>query len=445
MDKFFESYRNKAEAERGLPFKEADWNLLDQKLRRENSMPLPFFVWPLIAGLSTAALLFFLWTGTKLKTINNTSEPSSDSMISHPSTILQDTIYIERPVYITRIVNKYIDKSLSKTSTPSQLAQKNQSNQIAEPGNLVELEDLTSKNTHLQQIIENQSKRIQDLNEVLNKYSDIAKKPSNVHLIDGNEVTDTSQASVAGDDQKNKDSSAPISTNIAVSPSAKDLEVPIAVSLPLAGDTLSKWQKFVRTMTPVGLDLNVQGGMPFLLHHQIHNQYGYLFRSKANLVLRSGMEIQAGLTYSKFYYETSMMDERLGAPHIDAPLNDFKFFKVEVQRPSINVDLGLYYNLIQHRRLTPIVGMGLGYNIPLESKLGYDFVSTNPPLEYPFDTLYTPKIITPYTLQWHGGIKYAINRRWSFAVNTTVYNKLSKNDLLSSRVDLYTGIIYRLY
>lgn len=423
MDKFFESYRKKAEEVRDLPFKESDWNLLEKKMDLKERVPIPFIFWSFLIGLSLAALLFFLRRGA-LPAWDVQPIAIQDSNHVKLGKSTPDTIYIEKPIYITKVVTKHIDsKSSLVKETNGDIAETQ-----THPTEVIVA--LNLKNQSLQRFIDQQTEYIKTLKESMAQNTDLATKHDTVEVAIERALPEKLSGSI---------------NTTFKSPSPKEMEIPIAVSLPLASDTMGPWRKFLQFIQPVGLDWGFQGGVPLLMNQRLKNRPGFLISSKTSLSTKGGLELQAGISLIKLYYESSTMDIRLGVPILNTPKNDFKFYKAEALVPSISFDVALLYNLSYHKRLSPKVGLGIGYLVPMSSKIGYDFISINSPEEYPVDFKYKPKVSNPYALQWHGALDYALTPRWALSAQTTLYQKLRKDDFLSSRIDIGAGLKYRLF
>jgi len=413
MESFFDQYRNKAESKTDIPFLEADWKKMEKNLNDQGKPrgPLPFFFWPILAGtLLFSLLVFFKKTNSTLYSANNTLIHKPTRAVLD-TIILRDTIYIEKPVYVVR----YTEKTRLEDR----------------PESAKQIEDLIEINNELRNTLRQQQITLENTPGKV--------KESSMQLVD---------SSNAKKEIVLMPSSSPTNSRhkeVEANPSPADLEVPLAVSLPLAADTLSAWKKLLKSLSPSRLDIGVVAGVPLILNRQIRNKPGYLIGAKLFMAFQSHFEIQAGLTYSKLFYEGHKMDEKLGIPIQRSPIDDLLFTKAEVLRPDYSLDLGLYYSFLNGKRIFPKIGAGIGFILPQISEVSYDFHSLTSPVEWSLDSKFKPVIKNPYSLQWHGALNYKISPRWTVMVQGTLHQRLRSKDLLSKRVDLSTTLGYRLY
>jgi len=409
MESFFDQYRKKAEAIQDFPLHETDWLKLEKKLNdRDKPRPVPLYFWPILAGVVLFSL-YVLFKKSKQATMPANNTFNSAPVSTEPLTsIFYDTIYIEKPVYIIRNIEKKVF--------------------AIDPEIIKKMDGLTWKNYELVNTLKQQQNKLDVLNEMIQERS-----PAGVI-----EVPEIKSTSIPVPSSSNP--SLPEQT---LAPEAP--EIPLAVSLPLAADTLTPWKKFLSSFTPTRLDISAVSGIPFILHPQIRNKTGYQFGIKLLLALQSNVEIQSGLMYTKLFYEGPRMDENIGIPIQQPPLNDLRFTKAEVSRPAFNLDLGVHYKLFHNKRMVPKIGLGIGFILPTTSQVTYDFHSPSSPLQWSLDSFFKPRIKNPYSLQWHGALTYKLSTRWTWVLQSTLHQKLRRSDFLSKRIDVSTALAYRLY
>lgn len=413
MNKFFDKYRQKVEADKDIAFVPADWDQMEKKLnqRKNTLLPIPFFIWPLLTGLSIATLVYYRSLGREQSSTDKIEKPTS--LYSQPITnTLRDTIIIEK--YIEKTV--YITKWVEKTKTDTVLIESPQ-HTLATNSEVLKLNNMIADQKH-------EIQRLQASQSIAHQ------------MIDSPENQSSSN--------QNKQNLTPSSTEN--KPSAKDLEVPIAVSLPIAVDTLSSWQKFTQGFQPVGLDIHTLSGIPLAIHRNLTNRPGIYNGLRLNLLLKSGLELQAGLDYTKFLYSSAVMDARLGIPVKAGPANDFQFYQAEVKNTRSTIDFAMAYRMQRSSNVQPSLGIGFGYTIPFKSTVVYDFIKPGSSLESSETFEVGQTLRRPIHFLVSGSVKYQIGLRWYGTLNSSWQPFRNKNNIPAySGVKIGGGLGFRLY
>lgn len=198
-------------------------------------------------------------------------------------------------------------------------------------------------------------------------------------------------------------------------------------------------------LRPKSYAIGVSGGWATPLHKNLHPESGYSFGLSVQAAFSPNVQLWADVGYSELRFLSSVMDESLGIPPIDAPADGFVFAQAELPAPTLQCAAGLQYTFLAGRPLQPLLALGYGavYRLPYE--LTYDFVKQPDGIEWSIDQSVARRGWQGSFWMAQAGLAYAWNPRWQCRALLTYRDRLGTAGLQAPRVLVLQGGVFRVF
>jgi hypothetical protein len=174
--------------------------------------------------------------------------------------------------------------------------------------------------------------------------------------------------------------------------------------------------RFIRVLRPQKYHLGLIGGFAAPLREGFEDEKGYAVGVTGAVDFSDRFRLWAEFSFMKLKYSTSEMNEGIGVPSIDPPLENFVFKKATVALPAWQYAAGLQYSWPLDSKWTPYVGLGYGLVKRTHYEVFYEFENDQLGLEWGLEEgVKNKKTITNQLLS-RLGVEYRMSRHFIWQV-----------------------------
>lgn len=203
---------------------------------------------------------------------------------------------------------------------------------------------------------------------------------------------------------------------------------------------------YLYAVRPKGFQLGVSSGwmFPFNEVESVEQQTKFSSALQGAIEFSSAFSMHLEIAYARSKYETDRMDESIGVPIIEPPLDDLSFIKAETSLSYLQYSLGARYLLTTKGKFKPFIEANYTTIHPLFFDVAYDFKNEAIGTEWSFDQFLRGGNRLSNFFLLRTGFEYRLTEHWNWRLRASYRDRWQeKNIRIPKMLGIDGGLFYR--
>ncbi len=200
-------------------------------------------------------------------------------------------------------------------------------------------------------------------------------------------------------------------------------------------------------MRPKGFQFGLSGGWATPLaeeEDELKRHFEFSRAAQGLIEFSPALRIRLEMAYSTSNYETKRMDETIGVPVIEPPLDDLDFIKAEISHPYLQYSAGLEYLIRRKGKFKPFIGMDYAAIRRLSAEVVYDFKNEAIGTEWSEDLTFPGNGLQINYFLLRTGFEYKLAKHWNWRLQASYRGQWRETTIQTPKtLGINGGLFYR--